>query len=56
MFSRGDGDASEYHTRPLVLGEGDSPLRLWGDRPRLTCGGDASGARIFFLIGVGFEH
>ena len=40
--TRGNNDAFEYHTRPLVLGEGDVPLRLGGDRPRFACGGDAS--------------
>jgi hypothetical protein len=26
----------------MLLGEGDASLRLWGDRPRFGCGGDAS--------------
>ena len=40
--TRGNDDTFEYHTRPLVLGEGDAPLRVWGDRSRFACGGDES--------------
>jgi len=40
--TRGNDDTFEYHTRSMLLGEGDASLRLWGDRPRFGCGGDAS--------------